>query len=301
VSAQLPQIPVTQPTSETDGVTVSDFIALTKPRLSFLVLVTMALGLYAAHAPFNWWQYLVALFSTWGLIGSANAFNCAWEAGSDKFMARTAQRPLPSGRMSVTQAVAFAAALFAISLPILWTVSNALTAILGVLAVLSYVLVYTPLKARSWTAVLVGAIPGALPPLMGVTASHNALDAQGWALFSILALWQIPHFLAIAIFRKEEYRAAQLTSLPLQHGDAATSWVLVFTALATVGSSLVPFFIQTASIGYLVTAIASGLYFLGHCVWGFTNQFAPPRARKTFFSSLVYLSALMVGLAIFRI
>jgi heme o synthase len=280
--------------------TIADFVTLTKPRLSLLVLVTMALGLYSSHAPFPWWQYLLALASTAGIIGSANAFNCVWESESDQLMARTAQRPLATGRMSKKQGLVFAVVLFLGCWPTLWVFTNALTAVLGLAALVSYVLLYTPLKSRSWTAVLVGAIPGAIPPLMGVTASQNTIDAQGLSLFAILGLWQVPHFLAIAIFRKEEYRAAKLTSLPLQHGDAVTALALLFSAVATVVASLVPYFIVQADIGYLAVAIVAGLFFLGICALGFGTQYRAPLAKWAFLASLVYLTSLMLGLAAFR-
>ena len=169
-------------------------------------------------------------------------------------MARTRNRPLPSGRMEPGVALWFGLSLAAVSLPALALGANLLTAFLGLVAFLSYVLVYTPLKSRTSAAMLVGAVPGALPPLMGWTAVTGQVDAGGFVLFSILFLWQIPHFLAIALFRKEEYAAAGLKSVPLERGDESSRAQLVLYLVALVPMTLLPYQLHIAGAWYLTVA-----------------------------------------------
>ncbi|MCA3012209.1 MAG: protoheme IX farnesyltransferase, partial [Myxococcaceae bacterium] len=194
---------VTSRASErTAAALVRDLASLTKPRLSGLVLFTTAGGMWLSGAPLTWWSWLVALLGTAGTVGAANAFNCYLERDSDRFMARTAVRPLPQARLEPVVALGFASALALVSVPVLFVGVNALTGALGLLALTSYVLVYTPMKSRTHWAMVVGAVPGALPPLMGWTAATGRIEGPGLVLFAILFVWQMPHFIAIALFRK---------------------------------------------------------------------------------------------------
>ena len=229
-------------------------------------------------------------------MGAANALNCYVERDVDRAMARTRNRPLPAGRMEPAVALRFALALAAVSLPVLALGSNLLTTGLGLLALLTYVFVYTPLKAHTDAAMLVGAVPGALPPLMGWTAVTGRLDVQGFALFSVLFLWQLPHFLAIALFRKTEYQAAGLQTVPLRLGDAAARlWMLLTTALLVpVTLSLVP--LHMAGQFYLVVASLLGLAFLAVQADGVVHRLGAGWARRSFFFSLVYLAGLFAAL-----
>ncbi|MBF5042705.1 protoheme IX farnesyltransferase [Aggregicoccus sp. 17bor-14] len=280
--------------------TTADLVSLTKPRLSSLVLATTAGGMWLAPGGMSLARMLVAMIATAGTVGAANAFNCFIERDSDRYMRRTASRPLPSGRMEPAVALWFGLSLAAISLPSLWLAANLLTAALGLLALLSYVLLYTPLKARTSAAMLVGAVPGALPPLMGWTAVTGQVDAGGYALFAILFLWQIPHFIAIALFRKEEYAAAGLTSLPLERGDESSRLQLLLYTLALVPTTLLPYQLHIAGVWYLGAALVLGAGFLGIAAWGFFRRLDKPWARQTFFFSLLYLTGLFAALMLDR-
>jgi protoheme IX farnesyltransferase len=275
-----------------------DFVSLTKPRLSGLVLFTMAPGLFLSDVAMPWWSWACALVGTAGTVGAANAFNCVLERDSDRFMRRTASRPLPSRRMEATPALVFAMVLAAFSLPILTAGTNVLTGALGVLALASYVLLYTPLKSRTHWAMQVGGVPGALPPLMGLTAATGRISAPGLVLFAILFFWQMPHFIAIALFRKSEYRAAGLVSLPLQKGDALARRHAVGYVAALLVVSVLPFFMGMAGWVYLVAALGLGGRFMLEAVRGVVRQGDEVWARRLFGVSLLYLTGLIVALGV---
>ena len=276
--------------------TASDLLSLMKPRLSSLVLATTAGGVWLAPGELPVMRVLVTLLATAGTVGAANSLNCYLERQSDRFMARTQNRPLPSGRMEPGVALWFGLSLAAVSLPALALGANLLTAGLGLVALLSYVLLYTPLKSRTSAAMLVGAVPGALPPLMGWTAVTGQVDNAGFVLFSILFLWQIPHFLAIALFRKEEYAAAGLKSVPLERGDESSRAQLVLYLVALLPMTMLPYQLRVAGGWYLAVAAVLGLCFLGLGAWGFFRQLGKPWARQTFIFSLFYLTGLFAAL-----
>lgn len=239
-----------------------------------------------------------ALVGTAGTVGAANALNCLWERDSDRLMARTANRPLPSGRMEPMTALIFAIVLAMISLPLLALGVNALTGALGLLALLSYVLVYTPMKVRTHWAMVVGAVPGALPPLMGWTAATNAIELPGLVLFGILFFWQLPHFIAIALFRKAEYQAAGLTSLPLEKGDDTARLHAVVYLAALLPMSVLPVVFHVAGYGYLVVAIGLGTLFGWVGVEGWLRKGDARWARRFFGVSLLYLTGLFAALGL---
>jgi protoheme IX farnesyltransferase len=277
---------------------VADYVALTKPRLSGLVLFTTFGGMWMSGAKLQAVTWLCALVGTAGTVGAANAFNCFIEREVDRHMARTAVRPLPSLRMEPWRALVFAFALAVASLPVLFVGVNSLTGVLGAVALLSYVLVYTPLKSRTHWAMVAGAVPGALPPLMGWTAAAGRIEAPGLALFAILFLWQLPHFIAIALFRKAEYRAAGLTSLPLQKGDdVARRDAVAYTALL-IPASLSPWWVGQVGWGYAVVAAVLGAGFLGMAVQGWVRHGDERWARRFFGASLAYLTGLFVALGV---
>jgi protoheme IX farnesyltransferase len=274
----------------------ADLLSLVKPRLSALVLCTLAGGMWLAPGELSVARWMATLLGTAGTVGAANALNCWIERDRDRYMARTRLRPLPSGRMESGVALAFGILLAVFSLPLLAMASNGLTALLGCIALVSYVAAYTPLKPKSSMAMLVGAIPGALPPLMGWTAVTGRIGPGGLLLFGILFAWQIPHFLAIALFRKEEYRNAGYMAFPLVSGDDASRvWMLLWTVLL-VGLSvlLVPF--GVAGPLYLAVALVLGGAFLALVVRGVVRREQKAWARKTFLFSLVYLAGLFAAL-----
>jgi heme o synthase len=282
----------------TVGAIARDFVSLTKPRLSSQVVFTTAGGMWLSGVSVPWWTWVCALLGTAGTVGAANALNCVIERSSDRLMGRTARRPLPAGRMEALPALVFAAALAAFSLPVLAAGTNLLTGVLGLVALLSYVLLYTPLKARTHWAMQVGAVPGALPALMGWTAATGRVGAMGLALFGILYFWQLPHFIAIALFRKREYLAAGLTSLPLEKGDAVARWHAVGYLVALLAVSLVPVALGAAGWLYGMLALLLGGVFLGEGVRGAVRQGDAVWARRLFGVSLLYLTAVFVALAV---
>lgn len=274
----------------------ADLLSLTKPRLSSLVLCTLAGGMWLAPGELSLARWLLTLLGTAGTVGAANALNCWLERDRDRLMARTRDRPLPSGRMEPAVALGFGLGLAAVSLPILALGSNWLTAALGVLALLSYVAAYTPLKARAAGAMLVGAVPGALPPLMGWTAVTDRLGVGGLVLFGILFTWQMPHFLAIALYRKGEYRLAGLRTFPIVYGDGATrGWMVAWTVLL-VGTSVLLVPLGMAGPLYFAVALLLGGAFLLLVVLGLVRREGRAWARKTFLFSLIYLAGLFGAL-----
>lgn len=277
---------------------LADYVALTKPRLSGLVLFTMAGGMWLSGQSLPWTAWIFGLLGTAGTVGAANALNCWWERDSDKHMVRTATRPLPAQRMVPANAVKFAIALAVVSLPMTWVATNALTGFLGLIALLTYVFVYTPLKAKTHWAMQAGAIPGALPPLMGWTAATGKIGTPGLALFAILTLWQLPHFIAIALRRKQEYLNAGLTSLPLQKGDDTARLHAVLYLVALWPVSALPWVVHVAGPVYLVAALGLSTWFLAVGVQGWRAKGGEAWAKKLFFTSLIYLTILFAVLGV---
>ena len=217
---------------------LADLAALGKPRLSALVVFTAAMGVWCAPQPLALGATALFLLSTAGLVAAANTLNCWLERDIDGLMARTRSRPLPAGRLDPRVALAQGLLVSAVALVGLALSSNALTVLLGAAALLVYVLVYTPLKRLSPWALFVGAVPGALPPLMGYTAAADRLDAAGWFLFGILFLWQLPHFIAISLYLEDDFRRAGIRALPIVHGRRSARVWLFGCVAALLGFSL---------------------------------------------------------------
>lgn len=276
-----------------------DLVALTKPRLSSLVLCTTAGGLWLAHGVFAQWRSVAALAGTTLAVASAHALNCYIERDSDALMARTSKRPLPAGRMDPRVALYFGLLLGVIAIPTLWFAVNPVTALLGALALGSYVLVYTPLKTRSPAALYVGAVPGALPPLMGWTAATGRIEPAGLVLFGVLFIWQLPHFLAIALYRKEDYAAAGMRTHASVYGDRATRRLTALWTLALVPVSFGLLPLGVAGWIYGAAAALLGGLFVAKALPGLRAE-EPPEgwARKVFLTSLVYLSGLFLALVV---
>lgn len=276
-----------------------DLVSLTKPRITVIVLVTAAAGMkLAAHAPIPGMVWLWTLLGTAIVVGSANALNMWWERDTDGKMARTKDRPLPAGRLSANAALVFGLLLGAVSLPILFFGVNPLTGLLGAIALVSYVLLYTPMKRHSVRALWVGAIPGAIPPLLGWTAITGRLDPAGIALFSILFLWQIPHFLAISIFRAEDYARAGLKVVPVELGDRATNAMMVRYTVALLAVTVWPYLVGVGGKIYLAVAVALGGLFLVLAARAFRTA-GDKRigwARGVFGYSILYLVVLFAVL-----
>lgn len=275
-----------------------DLVALTKPRITLMVIITTAGGIWLAPDEMSWPAILVTLFATAMVVGSANALNCWVERESDGRMARTKNRPLPAGRLDARVALAFGIALGALSVPILTIVANPLTGLLAAIALVSYVMIYTPMKQRSPAALIVGAVPGALPPLMGWTAASGELAAPGIVLFGILFLWQMPHFLAISIFRQNEYEKAGIKVLPSTRGVPVAKRHAVLWAGALVPVSLLLVPLGIAGWLYLAVAAVAGLGFFAWSLAGLRAEAGNRWARQLFLASLVYLPLLFAALAV---
>lgn len=274
-----------------------DLISLTKPRLSALVLFTAGGGLWLSDTPVSAGQAAAAVLGTTLVVGGANALNCYLERDVDLLMARTAGRPLPTGRIDASVALAFGLALAGLSIPLLTFATTPLAGLLAAAALLLYVLVYTPLKRTTSLSTLVGAVPGALPPLIGWTAATGTLDAGGLALFTLLFLWQIPHSLAIGVYRRKEYEKAGLVVFPSEHGLNATRRQMLLYSIPLAALPLALFHLGVAGPATLVTGSVFGLYMLWLCVVGIREQGSAPWARRVFFFTLSHLTTLFFALA----
>jgi len=279
-----------------------DFLALTKPRITLLVLATEAAGAYLAPGHVGARIQCLALAGTALIVGSANTLNMWWERDVDARMARTRNRPLPAGRLSADAALGFGIALAVVSVPMLFMV-NLATALLGLAALLSYVAVYTPLKPYTHLALLVGAVPGAIPPLLGWATVTGTIGLGGLLLFGVLFLWQIPHFAAITIFRAEDYRRAGLQVVSVQHGEVAARHTIALYTVLLVAASLL--FIPFGLCGgyYPLAATGLGAAFLALAFRGLRGggRFDSTRwAKRVFAFSVIYLPALLIALLVHR-
>lgn len=280
---------------------VSDLVQLAKPRITGLVMSTFAGGMWLAPGDLPQWRIVMTVIGTGLMVGAANALNMFLERDIDGLMERTRSRPLPTGRLSPEAALVFGTALAFLALPLLLLAGNALTGILGGLAFLSYVLLYTPMKRTSPAALFVGAVPGALPPLMGWTAVTGRLDAGALTLFGILFFWQIPHFLAIALYRADDYARAELKVLPLVVSNGTTRVHIVgFSAVLVLLTVLLATPLRIAGPLYLVTASLLGAGFLAVGFAGFRRLATRLWARSVFVASLVYLTLLFAALILDR-
>ena len=277
---------------------LADLFALTKPRLSSLVLLTAGGGLWLSGTPTSPLVALTAVGGTAMVVAAANTLNNYLERESDKDMVRTADRPLPSGRMTASTALGFGLLLSAISVPLLTFVTTPLAGLLAAIALVLYVLVYTPLKRRSSLNTLVGAIPGAMPPLIGWTAATGSIDVGGLLLFALLFLWQIPHSLAITIYRRSDYESAGLVMLPTEHGLAVTRRQMLLHTFALLP---LPLFLLHAGVAGILTfgvGTTLGLWWL-HKAWqGFLSEGGNRWARQFFVASLIYLTGMFAVLTL---
>jgi protoheme IX farnesyltransferase len=280
--------------------TIRDLIQLVKPRITFMVMATFAGGMSLAPGHLPRWRGIMTLLGTTLIVGAANTLNMFLERDIDKLMDRTRRRPLPEGRMAPAVALVFGTALAACALPLLLLAGNLLTGILGGLAFVAYVAIYTPMKRTSPAALFVGAVPGALPPLMGWTAVTGHIDAGAMALFGVLFLWQIPHFLAIALYRSEDYGRAGFEILPLSIGERPTRIVIVLFSAILVATSLVLGPLHVAGMIYSATAALLGAGFIACGLYGLRAAANRVWARSLFLASLVYLTLLFAALIIDR-
>lgn len=274
---------------------VGDHLALTKPRLNFLVVATSAAGYYLG-GPQSADLLLMAqaVAGTALVAGGAAVLNQLYERDTDALMRRTRLRPLPDGRVSPADARVFGIVLSLAGLAILAARANWLSAGLALATLVVYLIVYTPMKRRTSLATLVGAVPGALPALIGWTASHGSIDMGGATLFSIVFLWQIPHFMAIAWLYRDDYGKAGFPMLPVvePEGRRAGRQAVIYAA-ALVPVSLAPTLVGLSGTVYFAAALVLGLALFVLAV-RFAQSRSEASARALFFGSIAYLPLIWI-------
>jgi protoheme IX farnesyltransferase len=270
------------------------FADLVKARLTTLVLLTTAVGFYLGErGAINWFLFFNTLAATGLVAMGASALNQLLEREYDAKMRRTQDRPLPSGRLQPTTVMIFGGVSSVAGLIYLALAVNLLTSVLGAVTLVSYLFIYTPLKRVTWLNTATGAVPGALPPLMGWTAARGELSGEGWALFAILFFWQLPHFFAIAWMYRDDYAKAGFKMLPNVDPDGSrTAQQAVSNTLALLAVSFCPFIFKMAGNIYFVGAIILGAGFL-FCAIQFSRQLTLSRAKQLFFASIIYLPLLL--------
>jgi protoheme IX farnesyltransferase len=279
------------------------YYELTKPRITWLILMSTGVGYFFGHKHIwnGWsdWKLLLHTLVGTALIASGTAALNQWyEREADALMRRTAGRPLPTGRVTANRALWFGIVLALLGFVELWLGANLLAGVLGLLTLWAYLFIYTPLKQRSHLSTVIGALPGAVPPLIGYAASNGTLTPEAWALFGILFIWQFPHFLAIAWMYREDYARAGIRMLPVVEPDGkSTARQIVLYASTLIPVSIFPVLLGMTGKIYLVGSMLLGAWFLYTGVrvaFDLTNV----RARSVLLASVIYLP-LIYGLMVF--
>jgi protoheme IX farnesyltransferase len=273
-------------------------VELSKPGVTRLVLVTTACGAWAAPGPLDPLLLALAVFGTGLVVAGANALNMVLEVDSDAFMTRTRGRPLPTGRLSTDEALVFGVGVSIAGLALLAHFVSMAAVALAALALLSYVLVYTPLKRVTSAALYVGAVPGALPPAIGYAAVTGTLDRIALLLFAILFVWQLPHFIAISVFRRDEYARAGLKVVPMTWGLRAAKVHIVVLSVVLWAVTLLPWFLELTGHTYGLLAAVSGGAFLVWALRGLKNDADHAWARSLFLASMPHLVLVMAALVL---
>ena len=273
----------------------SAFIELTKPRITILILISTALGYYLAEsAMINYLNFFYTILGTAILSGGAGTINHCIERDLDMLMDRTKSRPIPTGLISIKNALNFGLAQSIIGFAILWVFVNQLTAALGLATILLYLFVYTPLKKITWLNTTIGAIPGAMPALGGWAASANELSPNAWILFAILFLWQHPHFYAIAIMCKDDYERAGFKMLPvIEKENHRTNRQIIWHAFLLIPVSL--YFVVTGALGifYFWGALLLGIVYLISSI-PLLKESSIKNAKLLLRTSVAYLPLLLI-------
>ncbi len=275
-----------------------DIVLLSKPRLSTLVMITCAGGMWLAPGAITPARALLAVLSTAMVVGAANALNCYLERDLDARMRRTRDRPLPAGRLDPLVALGLGLAMPAFAIPVLALAAGPLVAFLALVAIASYVLVYTPLKRRTPLALYAGAVPGAIPPAMGWATVTGRLDAGALALFALLFAWQIPHFLAVSLYLQDDYARAGLPVFSRVHGEATSRRTVLATTVILAAVAFVPVAAGVAGGAYALCAVLLSAALIGYAALGLRGR--PSWARGYFLATLAYLTALFAALAVLR-
>jgi heme o synthase len=280
---------------------VRDYLELTKPRITLLILICTAIGYrFGCGASFHWTILVHALLGTALLASGTSALNQWYEVDSDAKMNRTRRRPLPAGKIKRIYGLVYGLLLSAAGFLDLWFGTNPLAAALGLFTLLSYLLLYTPLKQRSALCTTVGAIPGAMPPLMGYAAAGHGVDIGALALFLILFAWQFPHFDAIAWMYRDDYARGGIRMLPVIDPDGkSTAKRIMVSSLLLIAISLTPLFFGMTGALYAAAAICAGLGVLYFAV-RLARERTSPRARALLLSTVFYLPALLCVMVLDR-
>ncbi len=276
---------------------LSAYVELTKPRILTMVLVTTVLGFALGAsmlAPFPFYRLFLTLIGTGLASGGAAVLNHFLEREVDARMARTRNRPLPKGIIPPVSALIFGVILLAAGPLVLWWLVNTLSAVLALLSGLLYVLVYTPMKRYTWLNTPMGAIPGAIPPMIGWAAARGQLDVGAWVLFAIMFLWQHPHFYSIAWMFRDDYRMGGLKMLPIVQPDGKSTFrQSLASAILLIPVSLWPTFVRMSGWLYFFGALFCGLWFLRSCIqWRISES--TDDARKVLRASVIYLPVLLL-------
>jgi protoheme IX farnesyltransferase len=278
---------------------IRDLVELVKARLTLLVLLTTAVGFYlGAENPINYAALLHTVFGTAAAAAGAAALNQWWEYKLDALMQRTRSRPVPAGRMRPRDAALLGSALSIFGVAYLAFVCNALSAALAAITIIIYIFAYTPLKRVSTFNTALGAVPGALPPMIGWAAARGTLNAGAWMLFAILFFWQLPHFFAIAWMYRDDYARAgfQMISSDDQTGERSASQSVFFCMLLLVVAGL-PAFLGIATVFYLLAElILSGIFIA--VAMRFLKTRTPSDAQRLFITSIIYLPLLLGALVL---
>ena len=280
---------------------VQDYIALTKPRITFFCLIMTVCGAYLVTNQVPAFVLFMALLGTAFSVGSANAFNMIYEYDVDKLMARTCRRPLAAGRLQPFKAIIFAFLLGLASILILASFVNFMTALIALFAIVFYSIVYTPLKMVTPLALVIGAIPGAIAPVLGATAVQNQITLTAFLAFAILFAWQMPHFIAISIYSKNDYKRAGFKVVSVVRSAYATRVQAVLWTFVLLIVSILPVPLRLAGYVYLFCTSCIGLWFFIVSVQGLRNIQNTRWPRKFFFVSLAYLPLLALSVVIDRI
>ncbi len=272
---------------------MKNYIELTKPRITWLIVMSTAIGYYFGHSgPWSFWQIVHTLIGTALIASGTAALNQWYERAADGQMRRTQMRPLPAGRLRPSSALWFGIGLALAGGLELGFGTNWLTAGLGITTLAIYLCVYTPLKQKTWWSTTIGAFPGAMPPLIGFAAAADKLTAEAWVLGAILFLWQFPHFYAIAWMYRDDYQRAGIQMLPVVEPDGeSTARQILLYSVVLIPISLLPKWLGMTGNVYLIGALALGFWFLYSGVQVSLDR-TKLRARRVLLTSVVYLPVL---------
>jgi protoheme IX farnesyltransferase len=275
------------------------YVALTKPDVSFLVVMTTLAGYYlGSRGSLDWMRMFHTVFGTTLVAAGTSALNHYVERASDAFMRRTASRPLPTGQLRPRDAAIFGVTLVALGTVYLALVAGPLAGGLGLFTSVSYLALYTPLKKRTTLATAVGAIPGAMPPLIGWVAARGSLSKEAWLLFAIMVLWQFPHFFAIAWMYREDYARAGIKMLPTVDPQGTRTFrQIIGTAIVLLPVSLFPALMGMAGVLYFFGAIVLGMMLIQLCLWASANR-TNVRAKWLMHATVLHLP-LLLGLMMY--